>query len=563
MRKHIPIIILLFITGLGAILRFYNLDWGGGHFFHPDERNIIYAISRIDFSTNQFNPEFWAYGSFPVYLIYSVNWVLDFILKPNTLVFSYFGLTGRVLSALCSVALIPLSYLLTLKALPRLNLRKQAALLTALIVAFLPGMIQFAHFMTFEIFLTFQYVLLVLLCYRLSQRGGFADYLWVSIIMGLSIGTKITSLVLIPVLLVAHLISIYNQNPTQWIKRIVTPSLILSIVIIGFVSIASSPFHILDWQGFQNSLDYESSVADGSLEVFYTQQFRDTIPGIYQLMYVFPYIFSIPLTLLSLIAVVFLTAQSLSNVIKNIKTQVPIDSKVAILSLLLVATIGYLGFHFTLYVKWTRYMVPVLPFLTVLSIAWLYDVFESKSTHHSQRFILRGILAGAISTWVIFQGLSFWQHYTFEDTRVTAAQWSNNNLPPSSTFASEIYDLGIMPFNIHFPYSQISLLNIYDLDRSENEQIQVQETLEQADYFIVLSQRLWRTRYRLPDTYPHGYELYRSLFEEDGWSTVAQFQKPRIGCNVWTFYCFGGRILPDETFTVFDHPTIVIFEKTP
>ena len=66
---------LLGILFLGAVLRFYKLDWGEGNFFHPDEYHIAGAVSRLSFPS-QMNPHLFTYGSFTVYLIYFTRLIL-------------------------------------------------------------------------------------------------------------------------------------------------------------------------------------------------------------------------------------------------------------------------------------------------------------------------------------------------------------------------------------------------------------------------------------------------------------------------------------------------------
>ena len=60
--------LLLSLIFLGTYLRFYNLDWGVP-FLHPDEFNIGLGVSRLQFPDN-LNPDFFAYGSFPIYITY-------------------------------------------------------------------------------------------------------------------------------------------------------------------------------------------------------------------------------------------------------------------------------------------------------------------------------------------------------------------------------------------------------------------------------------------------------------------------------------------------------------
>ncbi|MBM4402265.1 MAG: hypothetical protein FJ044_03410, partial [Candidatus Cloacimonetes bacterium] len=100
MRSKRVYLVLLVLTILGAILRFYKLDWGEGFFFHPDERNIASAVLNLDPGQGDFNPNFFAYGSFSIYLTYAIGVFLSFLTKTNWLQFEKVILIGRGISGL-------------------------------------------------------------------------------------------------------------------------------------------------------------------------------------------------------------------------------------------------------------------------------------------------------------------------------------------------------------------------------------------------------------------------------------------------------------------------------
>ena len=74
-----PIFILLFVVLLYT--RFINIGWGLPYPMHPDERNMANALQglKCEFSIRQladcFNPHFFAYGQFPLYLSYVLIWI--------------------------------------------------------------------------------------------------------------------------------------------------------------------------------------------------------------------------------------------------------------------------------------------------------------------------------------------------------------------------------------------------------------------------------------------------------------------------------------------------------
>src|SRR5258708_4923485 len=72
----------------GLLLRLYGLDWDQGNSFHPDERQILFHVTALGWpkSWTQFldprqsplNPHFFAYGSFPLYLLAWIGFILHY-----------------------------------------------------------------------------------------------------------------------------------------------------------------------------------------------------------------------------------------------------------------------------------------------------------------------------------------------------------------------------------------------------------------------------------------------------------------------------------------------------
>lgn len=556
MKWRIPrhMLILILIIAIGAILRFYNLNWGDGYKFHPDERNIAFGISNLNYEKLDFNPDFWAYGSFPIYVTYFLALIIGKLGVTNALTFDGFILVGRILSAFLSVALIPLTYIIIQKINLDPKRKVQLGLLGALWITFSPGMIQFAHFATFETFLTFFYVLIALVAINLLNHRHNKSYIYLAILIGISIGTKIVSLALVPVLLFIHLVNHIRQNPEfkKIILRAINLKLVTSLSLIVTVAIIVSPYNLLDLEGFTNSMNYEGAVARGTLPVFYTQQFENTIPVIYQLLRVFPFILSIPLTIVSVIALVYFTLQTIRFILRLLITKTFIADQFAPIAIITAIVLLYLGFHLSLYVKWTRYMIPVIPFFIALSVAFLDRFIKSNKV-----LMLSNII---VSVAIIGSGVYFFQIYLNPDNRTSAADWAEQNLPTTPTVTTEEYDLGVMPFNRVFSPSSIQLLPLYDLENNRYSDY-VFNLRDNADLFLQLSDRLAATRFRLPERYPQGFSFYYEFEDFTKWREIATFKRPTADCHFFNLWCVGFTLKPDETFNVFDHPEVKIFQN--
>src|SRR5690349_19177036 len=60
---------LVALVVFAAAVRLVGLDYDDRHFFHPDERRIAMAVEELSFQPLQLNPHFFAYGSFPFYVV--------------------------------------------------------------------------------------------------------------------------------------------------------------------------------------------------------------------------------------------------------------------------------------------------------------------------------------------------------------------------------------------------------------------------------------------------------------------------------------------------------------
>src|SRR5687767_12693166 len=109
-KKYYPVLFLIIL--LGAFFRFSNLNWDQGFTYHPDERNIAAAVTRIKFP-HDLDPKFHAYNGFSVYLIRLIGEAVAKITNNQDWLTDWgkINLIGRSISATTSTLSIPLLYL--------------------------------------------------------------------------------------------------------------------------------------------------------------------------------------------------------------------------------------------------------------------------------------------------------------------------------------------------------------------------------------------------------------------------------------------------------------------
>jgi len=190
---RIDVIVLAAIMVCGAALRLYGLDWDGGHWLHPDERQIYFVAMNLGWPQSwaealspdsPLNPGFFAYGSLPIYLVRLVAQLLA-PLFPALRDLDMLHWAGRSLAVLFDLATIALTYRLVVRLWSSGTGRDREngparisgngpALLAAALVSLAVLHVQLAHFYTADPLLTF-FVMLVL---NLAAGPGTARSAW-------------------------------------------------------------------------------------------------------------------------------------------------------------------------------------------------------------------------------------------------------------------------------------------------------------------------------------------------------------------------------------------------
>lgn len=549
--------ILITLTLLGSFFFLYNLTWGAPYYFHPDERNVASAVSQLQFP-NQLNPNFFAYGSLPIYVVFLTGLVSNLLTSSplvNQVSFEQAILIGRIYSALFAITLIPFLYMIARK----LTGSHMTGILASFFAFTSVGFIQFAHFGTFEMWLTFFTVLLFWMCLELIEKKKMMHVFFLGLIFGVLFATKISSLALLPIPLLALLLT-YHPHKIFLIKKkidglskkssrkqqfksflLFTANTVLFIAVTAIVYIVTNPYVLLDTQAFLSSIRYESSVGLNTLPVFYTQGFYDTIPVLYQFIHIYPFLLNPLITVLLIPSFIFIIWKAWST--KNAQL------------FILIAFFLILFFsQAILFIKWTRYMIPTLPFVYLIIAITINSCRLTRSSAYVKVFL--GIIIMVNS---IFSLSYFITAFVQPDTRMTALSYAEDRIPENTPILSEIYDIGITAFNPSF--SNIILFNTYDLDSGSPDfnETTWQTAINSAEYIILPSQRVIQTRIQNPDRFPAGNEVYKSLLNgTSGYEKI--YETPcDLFCQI-TY--FGDPVFRyEQTANVFDRPTVYIFQK--
>lgn len=624
---------LLGVTVVALLLRLYGINWDANNHLHPDEREIVFKAMCLSFPgtprigncdpaytgpgwllspDSPLNPHFFAYGSFPLYVLAAVTHGLAWLthltdghfLPPDGGAwddFNHFTLVGRALSAIFDAGSVLLAGVIT-----RRLAGSWAGLLAAAFVATIPFEVQVAHFyavdtvMLFFVMLTLYGCVLLVQGVGAPQRHVFAAggqwWAWrfgvlIGLAFALAIATKVSALPLAIPIVVALLLCWWRRG---------TEAMLLALM--GIVSTAlvaytlTSPYTFLDWKNFQQQVTEQTMLSQGKLDYPYVRQFADATNYIYPLRQLLLYDMGLPLGLLGLAGFVW----AVSKLWRTLNTD----------WLILVSWLAvYFGIVGGAYMKFSRYMLPIFAGLAICGAAaiaalsaWgvrrLRAAGATPSAGDGRSWWRRGLRALPLARWGTARwGARWWRGacmaialgvllassfatfallniYSKPNTRVQASIWIYEHVPSGSTLTNEVWD---DPLPIQVPparvdaqgiaytasgavidssaYPQIGL-NLYD-DDTQQKADQLAQSLASANVVVISSQRLLKSIPKLPDRYPMTTRYYDLLFAGKlGFGLAAHFDNsPNL---------FGISLDDtgaDESFSVYDHPPVWIFVR--
>ncbi len=538
-KKIIPIFLLIFT---GVTLRFYKLDWGQGLFTHPDEYHIVGSVTQLSFPV-QMNPHFFSYGTVTIYLIYFTQELLKYI----SLILNTF-LIGRFYSALFSTLTIFIAY----KICTNFFTKRVFALIAAFLVAITPGLIQQAHFATPEsaqIFFLFSSLLFMI---KFVKRNKILFLALACALLGFAMGVKISSAVFLAPLIITIFIASYSRKIflKTLVKFIELIGISAIIIVATFALVA--PFVFLDFPAFRSNLEYEGGLAMGKFPVFYTRQFTDTIPVLFQMEKILPYTLGPFLLLLGVLGFLNVMLNSFQHLVSWVKTSGQAQNDKRITLIIVIAFLSLFIPNAFLFTKWTRFISPTFPFFAIFACFLLDKVYlKSKSISKLLTYIL---LIGTF-LWTT----AFFSIYLNPDVRITASNWMEKNFPENSTILVEGGNMIDVPLKENF--KKISL-DFYNLETDIQTKSTIAAGLEGSDYFLIQSRRVFMNYQRLPKLYPKTASFYNALFAgKMGFTQIKEFHSyPQLEIGNWKLEIPDERA--EETWSVFDHPVIRVFKKT-
>lgn len=563
--KKGALLILLIIAGLAVSFRFYGLNWDQGQHLHPDERFMTMVATSLRWPgsfVEYFNPsisplnpyntgfDFYVYGALPLYI---AKFVAGFI-KVNSYDYNNITLVGRWLSGVFDLLTLGIVFLTTRKI-----FNTKTALLAAFVytVSVLP--IQLSHFFAVDTFLVFFIASTFLLLTRLitNDKSPLLISLVAGCLFGLALATKVSSVLFLPIVALSYLYFAWYHK--KWINGVMGGLLfVLASYMIGrfadprifatpnFLNFSLNPQFVANIKQLK-SFDNPNALFPPAI------QWIKAKPVIFPAKNMLLWGLGIPLALLSFCAFIFKAVQILKSIIKN--KEVGPKQWTQILILLWVAFLFlYQGMQFAMPL---RYFYPTYPFISMVTGSLIYQIGSRVAkANWSFSIIFYGVIVFILLIWP----LSFSAIYSRPHSRVTASEWIYKNIPTGSTLSCEHWD-DCLPLPIEHSNSNVyktEIIEIFSPDTAAKWS-RINNQLKQVDYIVLSSNRGWGTLPKVYEKYPQTTRFYRDLFTERlGYKKVAEFVSyptiPILNIPV-------SDDSSDESFTVYDHPKVMIFKR--
>ncbi|HZE87158.1 MAG TPA: glycosyltransferase family 39 protein [Methylomirabilota bacterium] len=563
--KFILFVILLF----AGALRLYDSNWDQGYHLHPDERAIILTTTKLHLPQilSQFlspdstwNPHFFAYGSFPFYFLYFVGQSLTAI-NPDFAQYVLINIPGRFISAVSDLLTLVLLF-----ALGRKLFGKTIGLLAAFFYGISVLPIQLSHFYAVDTLLTLFIVATLYQLIRFYEKPSLSKALTVGIFFGFALATKVSALVLLISLgaaLSADFLLLFLKQPHKpehylpyipsFLKHLLTHALLIGGVTFGTFLILE-PYALIDFPNFWMQTVQQSAMTHDAFTFPYTLQYVGKIPYFYELKNIFFFGLGPMLGVLAFIGFFLFTNLTLRKGKKGKWAQE------------IILLVFFAAYFFTVgkfAIGFMRYMLPLYPLCCLFAALSTFTLIQLMNQLLKNIF-LRSALSIILFILLLLWPMSFMHIYSKPNTRVSASFWIHQNIPVGKTLTVEHWD-DQLPLTDSQEY-QTQTLALYDPDTDLKWQI-INKQLEQTDDIIIASNRLYTPLQKLtnctklpPDRcYQRTALYYQSLFSGKlGFQKVAEFTDypviPFLNIPINDQWA-------DESFTVYDHPRVMIFKK--
>jgi dolichyl-phosphate-mannose--protein O-mannosyl transferase len=257
---------LVAIVLCAAVVRLVHIEWDANHFFHPDERAVAFAVQRLSFHPLRLDPDFFAYGSLPIYLTKITSSAVSLV-DPWGATYDGVIVNGRRLSAVIGALTVLLLILLG-----RQLYDQSVGLLAGALLAACALHLQNSRFMTVDVTLTFVVLLALFALVRVATEGRLTHFVLAGIAIGLATATKFSAM---PLFLPLGIASLHRVRVERRFAPVAARcALAVMAAVLAFV--AAEPYGIIHFARFYHDILEQSRMVRNAGMFPYTTQYMGT-----------------------------------------------------------------------------------------------------------------------------------------------------------------------------------------------------------------------------------------------------------------------------------------------
>jgi uncharacterized membrane protein len=587
--------LLLFVLALAV--RLMRPDWYSTRTFHPDERWLFDKTAELHLwaEPGKTDGAGMQYGSLPLYAVSVIKDLCHGLFNAGEYHAAQVG--GRALTGCIDALTVVGTYLLAVQL-----LGTGWALFAALLVACAPLHIQLSHFFTVDPWLACFATLTLAACVRLAAKPSLALSAGVGVLFAAGLASKSSGLPLLAPITLAHLWSALapglaaKERKVKFFEAGKGLGVAAGATLLGFF--VFMPWAFLDFHKFvANQTAQQDILVKGSPGgVPFVRQYWDTGIG-FHLRNIALFYLGLPAGLLALLAVPAIALLGIRGALKAWqpaapkprarKPLLPAPATPASLwqaalapALLLGWCLPYYAIVGSSFAKFARYMLPILPTLSVLLALGLAALAQRWAKPVR-------ILAWTVAVFSLGHGFGYALTYFQPHPWIESSRWAFEHIPatvedpaaPGGRRATRVMneDWGDdLPVDVegasNLRYEQLKgrsdQVNIVEWD-SQNKLQRLSTTLSQADVLFLADPRAYGTYLRLPTRFPLTHAYYDLLFSDPGKlgfelayeraNPIKVFgliplpddRTPRVPRALWA----------DESFTLYDRPHAFVFRR--
>lgn len=561
--------VLLIIFIFSFMLRLTGINWDSGYLFHPDERAILMhgydltfdSINSFDFfnaDASTLNPKWFNYGSLPVYFVKILSLLSNIF--TNTSIYDL-RIPLRITSALIDSITVIFIYKFSL-----IFLSKKWSLFVAFLLSLSVINIQNSHYFTTDIFITNFSLLIIYFSYFNIKETSISKSIILGLLFALGLAFKFSFImIIIPIFLSYFLAKKCNGISYLNLLTYISTFLITSI----FSLFIFQPYMFLDFSTYFAHINEQSKMVRGILDFPYTRQYIETTSFIYPITQIFKWGLGPILSVFGFLGFIYFLFFSIK--------------KRSLMGFLIFSWfIPYFLINGSFQVKFMRYFLPLIPFIIFFSVIFIKLISDKISSRFGNIRINYALLIIFLIPILHFPFSFINGIYLKEHPAFTSSKWLNERVNSQDIIIQEHWEESIPRISgLNFSHERLEMYNPDTYEKFDK----IFNQLSNSDYYVLFSNRLYGTIPRLNERYPASTLFYEKLFDGSLGYEIVNFEKQSMnlfGINYSENYFERINLKKpdkissyeenfifnidlgwsDESFSVYDHPNVIIFQNT-